>query len=255
MASSGNFWQQQRRSDDVSDSTVSAVAAANEFRSVGSSQYTGILECLGLDHYEQQDPNEFSRLFFDRLHDSFQQISNTEEGGNGLKDLLHRLFEGISVYETTCLSCQATSTRKELFMDMNLPIIDPIDMHTKKAGQQKLDEAYGSKMDATVQDCLNSYCSSELLEGGNQYFCSECNCKQDARRAISFERLPPVLNIQLSRYVFDRATLMKKKLGNKVLLPLELRIHGKDKVGKGGHVEHRYLLTAVMRHQGTSAYR
>lgn len=210
---------------------------------------------LGLDHYEQQDPNEFSRLFFDRLHDSFQRISSTEEDGNGLKELLPHLFEGISAYETTCLSCSATSTRKELFMDMNLPIVDPIDKQKKKPGQQKLEEVYAPKMDVTVQDCLNSYCSAEILEGDNQYFCSACNSKQDAKRALSFEKLPPVLNVQLSRYVFDRATLMKKKLGNKVLLPLELSVQGKDRVRKAGHVEHRYLLAAVMRHQGTSAYR
>lgn len=31
-----------------------------------------------------------------------------------------------------------------------------------------------------------------------------CNQKRDAIRSMAFAKLPPVLNIQLARYVFDR---------------------------------------------------
>lgn len=31
-----------------------------------------------------------------------------------------------------------------------------------------------------------------------------CNQKRDAIRSMAFSKLPPVLNIQLARYVFDR---------------------------------------------------
>lgn len=31
-----------------------------------------------------------------------------------------------------------------------------------------------------------------------------CNQKRDAIRSMTFSKLPPVLNIQLARYVFDR---------------------------------------------------
>jgi hypothetical protein len=47
---------------------------------------------------------------------------------------------------------------------------------------------------------------------------------------------------------------MKKKLADKVLLPLQLTVEAKTKVRKAGLVKHSYILTAVMRHQGKSAY-
>ena len=43
----------------------------------------------------------------------------------------------------------------------------------------------------------------EKLEGENQYMCSVCNSKQNAVRSIQLHTLPPVLNLQLLRFVFD----------------------------------------------------
>jgi hypothetical protein len=81
---------------------------------------------------------------------------------------------------------------------------------------------------------------------------------------MSFTHLPHVLNIQLCRYVFDRKSLSKKKLSDKVLLPLELLISSRtgDEEPQASSFSssddetttHRYLLCAVMRHLGNSAY-
>lgn len=202
---------------------------------------------LGLDHYEQQDPNEFSRLLFERMHESFQQSSN---GGN-LAELLPHLFQGIMMYETTCLTCQAKSRRTEEFMDLNLPIVHP---KPNKTGQQSIMEAFGTKLDTDVQFCLGKYCKEETLDGDNQYLCGHCGCKRDAKRALTFQKLPPVLNVQISRYVFDREKFVKKKLSDKVLLPLDLKVEATSKERKTEIVEHRYILCAVMRHKGNSAY-
>lgn len=45
-----------------------------------------------------------------------------------------------------------------------------------------------------------------------QYFCEQCDCKRDAVRAIELHRLPPVLSIQLLRYVYDAKTGLRKKI-------------------------------------------
>lgn len=197
---------------------------------------------LGLDHNEQQDPNEFSRLFFDRLIDSFKNSSDV-----ALKDLLPNLFRGVISYETTCLNCNSISRRQEQFMDLNLPIVSSIKGSGK--GQKKLEEF----LLCDVQLCFNNYCSPERLVGDNQYHCSKCQGKCDAVRGIAFEKLPPVLNVQLSRYVFDRKSFTKKKLSDKVLLPTLLKVPGK-KTEHGDSTDRSYVLTAVMRHQGKSAY-
>jgi len=225
---------------------------AGAFATVNTLDFSN---ALGLDHYEQQDPNEFSRLFLDKMHDSFQQ-SGAAGGRTDLAELLPHLFRGVMMYETTCFTCKNKSGRTENFMDLNLPIVHPSNKgHSPKTGQQSmLDFLDQKKRDTDVQFCLDQYCHPESLDGENQYFCGQCGCKRDAQRALTFQKLPPVLNVQLSRYVFDRKTLMKKKLSDKVLLPLDLSVDAISKERKEGVVKHRYLLCAVMRHKGTSAY-
>jgi ubiquitin C-terminal hydrolase len=223
---------------------------------------------LGLDHFEQQDPNEFSRLFLERMHDSFQSSSNNKN----LADLLPRLFQGNLVYETTCLVCNTKSKRTEEFMDLNLPIVK---RKSARSGTQRTIDSFCSKFDSDVQYCLDQYCREEILDGENKYLCSHCGDKCEARRAVAFKTLPPILNVQVSqqcpynvvsdgedanlyscqlcRYVFNREKLIKTKLSDRVLLPLHLNVHAQT----GSHSsesKYKYFLCAIMRHKGISAY-
>lgn len=45
----------------------------------------------------------------------------------------------------------------------------------------------------------------EKLDGENRYFCESCQSKQSATRRIRLHSLPPTLNLQLMRFVFDRS--------------------------------------------------
>eukprot|EP00934_Nitzschia_sp_Nitz4_P008793 Nitzschia sp. Nitz4//scaffold274_size25273//13027//16386//NITZ4_008329-RA/size25273-snap-gene-0.40-mRNA-1//1//CDS//3329545287//8783//frame0 len=200
---------------------------------------------LGLEHYEQQDPNEFARLLFDRMEESFQQCDNN---GN-LATLLQSIFQGETTYETVCKRCKSKSRRNEGFMDLNLPIVKrPPGTKLGTIVEYFTGSGKDKNADTDVQFCLDQYTHPETLDGENQYFCDYCNSKQDAERTMSFSKLPPVLNVQLSRYVFDRVKLLKKKVSEKVLLPFTLDVKQLDDKPK------RYLLCAVMRHHGTSAY-
>lgn len=262
----------------------------------GDGTYTSLdfSNALGIQHNEQQDPNEFARLLFDRMEESFQQCSNgataqnNSNNGNGLGKLLHRIFHGTTTYETTCLKCGKTSVRSEGFMDLNLPIVhreheedeDDDDVDNKKEGQNSdpaftkrkrrkksdLEKAFEKQKrnnpeDTDVQYCFDQYTKTELLTGDNQYFCDDCNSKHDAKRVMSLTELPPVLNIQLSRYVFDRQKFIKKKLTDKVRLPTILTVDRHDSSSSSAAASKRkrksnkkYLLCAVMKHRGTSAY-
>ena len=205
-------------------------------------------DALGLENDEMQDPNEFARLLFERMHETFQQCS-----GEGVSQLLPKLFHGVITYETSCLTCGNVTERSEGFMDLNLPIVDPSEGQKKQTatgGQTKITDTFaGGAAGTNVQYCLNEYISAESLDGDNQYFCECCQSKRDALRSVKFTELPPVLNVQLSRYVFDRKKFVKKKLSDKVLLPRVLTVPM-----KGKNVDSRYLLCAVMKHRGTSAY-
>ena len=202
---------------------------------------------LGLEHDEQQDPNEFARLLFERMDESFQQCDDGD-----LANLLQRIFHGTTTYETVCETCEHSSERSEGFMDLNLPIVKREKKEYEKKGDIKsaLEAQVSSKNAETdVQYCLDQYICAEMLEGDNQYFCSKCNCKRDAKRVLKLTELPPVLNLQLSRYVFDMKEFCKKKLTDEVSLPKTLYVRKSDSTRQ------KYLLCAVMRHQGTSAYR
>jgi len=206
-------------------------------------------EALGLETDEMQDPNEFARLLFERMHESFQQCSGQGEKED-LSQLLPKLFHGVTTYKTVCLTCQNRTERSEGFMDLNLPIVHPDEeVDRKKTGQTKITDTFVGTADTNVQHCLNQYICAEPLSGDNQYSCECCQAKRDALRSVTFRELPPLLNVQLSRYVFDRKKFVKKKLTDKVLLPrvLTVPMQGKD-------VDSKYLLCAVMKHHGSSAY-
>ena len=84
---------------------------------------------------------------------------------------------------------------------------------------------------------------------------SSCAKKTDASRSLVLEQIPPVLNIQLARYVFDMATFSKKKLATKVKLPRTLTVPTKqaDK-SSSKNTTAKYILCAIQNHLGTSAH-
>jgi len=205
---------------------------------------------LGLDQDEQQDPNEFSRLFLDKIHEVVQEKGGSED--SDLTNLLPNLFRGQLRYETMCLQCMNVSVRRENFMDLNIPIVK----RTGASGQTTIEESFArkkKKSDTDLQYCFDTCYVPESLEGDNLYFCENCQRKQRAIRDTFMEKLPPVLNIQLSRYVFDMETLTKRKISEKVRLPRCLVIK-ESKQGGSDELEHNFILAAVMRHQGQSAY-
>ncbi|RUP50826.1 hypothetical protein BC936DRAFT_137598 [Jimgerdemannia flammicorona] len=123
-----------------------------------------------------------------------------------------------------------------------------------------------------------------MLEGANQYLCPTCRSMQDAERSIHLKSLPPVLNIQLLRFIYDTTSLTKKKIKRTVRFPKTVDMrefididHCGDAAGKrkrprtddgygdNSRVEDNetkdtsddefiYDLTAVLIHNGPSAY-
>ena len=59
-----------------------------------------------------------------------------------------------------------------------------------------------------LEDSLLEYIKAEELSGVE---CSHCNAKHDATRQMALLTLPPVLTLQLLRFVYDLATGSKKR--------------------------------------------
>lgn len=94
------------------------------------------------------------------------------------------------------------------------------------------------------------------MEGDNQYHCSNCDKKQNAKRATKLTDLPPVLNLQLLRFVYDRSSGYKKKISTKIkfneVLDLNKYKSDGDVVDKDDKAV--YHLGAILMHVGKTAY-
>lgn len=181
---------------------------------------TPFIQCLGLDTDLQQDAQEFSKLLLDLLNQN-----------SGVGDVLCKEFRGEYEYRTTCKHCNTISKRPSNFYELDLTI-----------------QGHNS-----IEDCLKEFLQEELLEKDNQYSCETCNCRRDASRQIVVKTLPRTLNLQLLRFVFDKATYTKKKLSRVLSFPDVL-----DLTPYISNVESvdsfQYSLTAVLIHRGPSAF-
>ena len=180
-----------------------------------------LIEHLGLNAGEQQDAQEFSKLFLSMLESSLM-----DSVAPNPRNVIKEQFCGTYAYVTKCSNCNTLSERLSDFYELDLNI----------RGHKSLDDA------------LKGFLEIEKLEGDNQYMCQRCNGKQNATRAIVLKSLPPVLNLQLLRFVFESG--VKKKLSSCIQFPDVLDI--RDLVP--GDPNAVYELTAVLIHRGPSAY-
>ncbi|XP_048581076.1 ubiquitin carboxyl-terminal hydrolase 48 isoform X2 [Nematostella vectensis] len=186
-----------------------------------------LIHALGLDTAQQQDAQEFSKLFMSLLESTLSHQSNPEVQG-----VIQKQFGGDYIYVTKCDKCGTESKRPSRFYELDLNI----------QGHSSLNQ------------CIKEFLKEEKLDCDNQYFCTQCQSKQDARRYIELKHLPPVLNLQLLRFVFDRKTGYKKKLHSFVQFPDELDMSNILRDKYQGDLSTVYELSAVLMHHGSSAY-
>jgi len=71
-----------------------------------------------------------------------------------------------------------------------------------------------------VAQALHAYVEPELLNGGNQYECSTCQCRRDSHRRVVLKTLPPVLTFSCQRFDIDRTTWQRVKVTSEFRFPL-----------------------------------
>ncbi|KAM7006281.1 ubiquitin carboxyl-terminal hydrolase 48 isoform 2-T2 [Tautogolabrus adspersus] len=184
---------------------------------------SGLVKALGLDTGQQQDAQEFSKLFMSLLEDTL-----SKQKSPSLQNVIQQQFCGQFSYVTVCNQCGRSSALLSRFYELELNI----------QGHKNLNE------------CVTEFLKEEKLEGENRYFCETCQSKQNATRRIRLHSLPPTLNLQLMRFVFDRQTGHKKKLNTFISFPEQLDMGPFME----GLQDHKYELSAVLIHRGISAY-
>ncbi|GJN88609.1 hypothetical protein Rhopal_001575-T1 [Rhodotorula paludigena] len=197
-----------------------------------------LVDALKIKKTEQQDAQEFSKLFLSLLDHEFKKQGKRAEA-EGLDGRMGRIvqdqFEGKMVYGTQCLTCKTKSERDETFLEI------PINL----AKNCKLEEQVMRQF------------AHERLEGDNQYYCDNCDGKRDAKRYSRIETLPPVLHFSLLRFVFSQKDFSRSKSQHQISYPLELDM-GPFLPRPPDHDRKRgvcmYDLKGVLMHKGTSAH-
>lgn len=94
----------------------------------------------------------------------------------------------------------------------------------------------------------------EILEGSNQFFCNTCQSKQNVVRFVKLKKLPPYLNLQLLRFVFDRQK-GRRKLNSFIKFPETLSLSKYFDLNESEVADNSdYDLCAVLMHRGQSAH-
>ncbi|KAF7304975.1 hypothetical protein MKEN_01212200 [Mycena kentingensis (nom. inval.)] len=193
-----------------------------------------LVKSLELETSEQQDAQEFSKLFMSHLDAEFQKQSNPT-----VKTLIRDQFQGKQVFGTICSKCNSTSSRDEDFLEIEIAF----------------------KNNTKLEEGIANLLQEESLSGDNRYLCSVCASLQDATRFTELASLPPVVHFSLQRFSYNFTTMERVKSKNTITFPKTL-----DMGPFMGNVARRkaettsksdanlYELRGVLLHKGKSAY-
>lgn len=173
----------------------------SEQRAVSTKGLTKSFGWTGADAFTQHDVQELLRVLFDALETAWD--------GTPQHSLINDLYQGSVLDYVKCSHCGHKSARRDAYLDLQLTV-------------KPFGEITAVK---SVEEALEKYVQPEMLEGDNQYFCNECNCKRDATKGLEFSSFPYLLTLQLKRFDFDWETERRIKLSDKVTFPFVLDLN------------------------------
>jgi ubiquitin C-terminal hydrolase len=129
---------------------------------------------LELNAGEQQDAQEFSKLLLSLID---ELLAKSEH--QGVRTMIKDAFTGECQYETECSVCNTKVVQNSVFNELELTV------------------------NKQLRESIEQYLRVEILDGSNKYRCGTCQMDQPAGRSFKLKKLPPVLNLQLMRFVYD----------------------------------------------------
>ena len=148
----------------------------------------------------QQDIQEFWRVLFNAIEESFKIINKPWK--------INELYQG---WMKDYLKCTEWGYERNIiseYMDLSLPIHDP----------------FSNINNSSLEEALENYVKSEVLDGDNKYEWSGCNKKVKALKGQIFDKVPEVLFLQLSRFTFNQYG-NAVKINNRVSFPFILNMN------------------------------
>ncbi|CCH46597.1 Ubiquitin carboxyl-terminal hydrolase [Wickerhamomyces ciferrii] len=169
-----------------------------------------------------QDAHEFLNFLLNEVIDTINTIHNTR------KNALHELFEGLLTNQTKCLTCENVSSRDETFLDLSIDLTD----------------------NETLETCLKQFSASEMLNGGNKFYCDNCHSLQEAEKKMGLRKLPKILALHLKRFKYSEEHQRNVKLFQKIKYPLYLKLESDIPAEKPEDGLKFYQLYGVVVHIG-----
>ncbi|KAF9454646.1 cysteine proteinase [Macrolepiota fuliginosa MF-IS2] len=236
LAFRGGVYQCQLQSGADMDSPLfqlQVTFAALQEGSCKTFNPASLVESLHLRAAEQQDAQEFSKLFMSHLDVEFKKQSVPE-----LRSLISNQFQGTQLYGTICDTCGYRSERKSDFLELEIRF----------------------ESNSKLEDCIGTMLQEEKLTGDNQYRCPQCNDLRDATRYTQLSQLPPILHFSLLRFVYDFSTMERRKSKYTISFPTTLDMNQflKDDTEATAQQQDQdinvYELAGILLHKGASAY-
>lgn len=183
-----------------------------------------------MDAFQQHDVQELNRILCDRLEEKMK--------GTRVEGTVNKLFEGHTLNYIECINIDYKSSRREAFQDLQLDV----------------------KGCNNIYDSFDKYCEVETLEGEDKYD-AEGHGKQDAKKGVLFDSLPPVLNLHLKRFEYDYQRDVMIKINDRYEFYEEIDLDKPSQGGKGAPAAYlspnadrticnKYKLLAVLVHSG-----
>ena len=174
-----------------------------------------------LESFQQHDVQELNRVLTDNLEEKMR--------GTPAEGMLARLLSGTIQHRIRCTKVDFESCREETFYDLSVDV-------------QGCHDLYRS---------LDKYTETEMLDGDNMYDAGS-HGKQPAEKGCKFLTLPPVLHIQLKRWVYDPRLDRSVKLNDKFEFPMTLDLERYLAADAPRQEPSVYELHAVLIHSGSA---
>ncbi|KAF2132804.1 cysteine proteinase [Dothidotthia symphoricarpi CBS 119687] len=162
--------------------------------------------------------------------DAGDQALTTTDSNNKNTGWVHRLFEGTLTSETRCLTCENTSQRDEVFLDLSVDL----------------------EQHSSVTSCLRKFSQEEMLCERNKFHCDNCGGLQEAEKRMKIKRLPKILALHLKRFKYTEDLQRLQKLFHRVVYPYYLRLF--NTTDDAEDPDRLYELYAVVVHIGGGPY-
>lgn len=179
------------------NSPLSPIRILSQIQNIGSHLGNG----------REEDAHEFLRYAIDTMQSVCLREAETNVSGSAEEEttLVGLTFGGYLRSKIKCMKCGGKSERHETMMDLTVEIEGDI---------------------RTLEEALNKFTGTEILDGDNKYQCCRCKSYEKAKKKLSVLEAPNILTIALKRFQSGKFGKLNKAIQFPEILDLAPYVSG-----------------------------